>query len=124
MTRKMCPGIRDEDILPGSTNKHLMTDLLRGELGFNGLITTDATPMVGFTGTLTRRQAIAYAIMGGADVIVFCKNTQEDMDGVREDIESGVIALERVDNAIRRQLALKASLHLHTRAGGAASDWL
>ena len=115
MTRKMCPGIRDEDILPGSTNKHLMTDLLRGELGFNGLITTDATPMVGFTGTLTRRQAIAHAIMGGADVIVFCKNTQEDMDGVREDIESGVIALERVDNAIRRQLALKASLHLHTK---------
>lgn len=133
MTRKMCPGIRDEDILPGSTNKHLMTDLLRGELGFNGLITTDATPMVGFTGTLTRRQAIAHAIMGGADVIVFCKNTQEDMDGVREDIESGVIALERVDNAIRRQLALKASLHLHTKhrdgtivpgPGGAASDWL
>lgn len=115
MTRKMCPGIRDEDILPGSTNKHLMTDLLRGELGFNGLITTDATPMVGFTGTLTRRQAIAHAIMGGADVIVFCKNTQEDMDGVREDIESGVIALERVDNAIRRQLALKASLYLHTK---------
>lgn len=55
------------------------------------------------------------------------------MDGVREDIESGVIALERVDNAIRRQLALKASLHLHTKhrdgtivpgPGGAASDWL
>ena len=115
MTRKLCPGIRDEDILPGSTNKYLMTDLLRGELGFNGLITTDATPMVGFTGTLTRRQAIAHAIMGGADVIVFCKNTQEDMDGVREDIESGVIALERVDDAIRRQLALKASLHLHIK---------
>ncbi len=35
MTRKMCPGIRDEDILPGSTNKHLMTDLLRGELGLD-----------------------------------------------------------------------------------------
>ena len=115
MTRKMCPGIRDEDILPGSTNKYLMTDLLRGELGFNGLITTDATPMVGFTGTLTRREAIAHAIMGGADVIVFCKNTEEDMTGVREDILSGRISLERVEEAIRRQLALKASLHLHTR---------
>lgn len=112
MTRKMCPGIRDEDILPGSTNRYLMTDLLRGELGFNGLITTDATPMVGFTGTMTRRQAIASAINGGADVILFCKNMEEDLTGVREDIESGVISLARVDEAVTRQLALKASLGL------------
>ena len=64
MTRKFCPDIRDEAILPGSTNKYLMTDLLRGELGFNGLITTDATPMVGYSGFLTRREAIARSIMG------------------------------------------------------------
>ena len=115
MTRKLCPGIRDEDILPGSTNKYLMTDLLRGELGFNGLITTDATPMVGYTGFLTRREAIARSIMGGADVILFCKNIDEDLAGVREDIESGKITMERVDEAIRRQLALKASLHLHEK---------
>lgn len=115
MTRKMCPGIRDEEILPGSTNKYLMTDLLRGEMGFNGLITTDATPMVGFTGFLTRREAISRAIMGGADVVLFCKNIDEDLAGVREDIEAGVITMERVDEAITRQLALKASLHLHTK---------
>lgn len=115
MTRKFCPDIRDEDILPGSTNKYLMTDLLRGELGFNGLITTDATPMVGYTGFLTRREAIARSIMGGADVILFCKSIDEDLAGVREDIESGKITMERVDEAIRRQLALKASLHLHEK---------
>ncbi len=112
MTRKMCPGIRDEDILPGSTNRYLMTGLLRGELGFNGLITTDATPMVGFTGTMTRRQAVASAINGGADVILFCKNMDEDLAGVRADVASGVITMERLDEAITRQLALKASLGL------------
>lgn len=115
MTRKLCPGIRDEDILPGSTSRCLMTDLLRGRLGFNGLITTDATPMVGFTGAKTRRDAIASALMGGADVILFCKNMDEDMAGVKEDIERGVITMERVDEAIARQLALKASLHLHEK---------
>lgn len=115
MTRKLCPGIRDEDILPGSTNKYLMTGLLRGGLGFNGLITTDATPMVGFTGTLKRREAIARAIMGGADVILFCKSIDEDLAGVRADIEAGVITLDRVDEAVARQLALKASLGLHIR---------
>ncbi len=115
MTRKFCPGIRDEDILPGSTNRYLLTDLLRGELGFNGLITTDATPMVGFTGFLTRREAIARAIMAGADVILFCKNIEEDLAGVRADIESGEITMARVDEAIARQLALKASLGLHKK---------
>ena len=115
MTRKLCPGIRDEEILPGSTNKYLMTDLLRGRMGFNGLITTDATPMVGYTGFLTRREAIVRSIMGGADVILFCKSIEEDMAGVRADIEAGRITMERVDEAIRRQLALKASLHLHIK---------
>ena len=112
LTRKYCRGIRDEEILPGSTSKELMTDLLRGELGFNGLITTDATPMVGYTGFLTRREAIARSLTGGADVILFCKNAEEDLAGVREDILLGKIPMERVDEAIRRQLALKASLHL------------
>lgn len=115
MTRKFCPDIRDEDILPGSTNKYLMTDLLRGELGFNGLISTDATAMVGYTGFLTRREAIVRSIMGGADVILFCKSIDEDLSGVREDIESGKITMERVDEAVCRQLALKASLHLHEK---------
>lgn len=115
MTRKMCPGIRDEEILPASTNKYLMTDLLRGELGFEGLITTDATPMVGFTGMLSRKDAVAAALMGGADVILFCKNIDEDLAGVREYLEQGKITLERLDEAVRRQLALKASLGLHLR---------
>lgn len=115
MTRKMCPGITDEEILPASTNKYLMTDLLRGQMGFNGLITTDATPMVGFTGMLSRKDAIAHALMGGADVILFCKNIDEDYAGVREYLEKGIITLERLEEAILRQLALKASLGLHKK---------
>lgn len=113
MTRKYCPGIRDEDILPGSTNKYLITDLLRNDMGFNGLITTDATPMVGFSGFLTRREAIAKSIMAGVDVILFCKNIDEDMAGVKADIQNETITMLRVDEAVRRQLALKASLGLH-----------
>ncbi len=113
MTRKMCPGIRDEEIFPASTNKYLITDLLREKMGFNGLVATDATPMVGFSGFLTRREAVAKSIMAGADMIMFCKNIDEDFAGVKEDIENGTISIIRVNEAIRRQLALKASLGLH-----------
>ena len=119
MTRKMCPGIKNEEILPASTNKYLITDLLREKMGFNGLVTTDATPMVGFSGFLTRREAIAKSIMAGVDVILFCKNIDEDFAGVKADIENGTITLLRVNEAVRRQLALKASLGLHkTHADG------
>ena len=119
MTRKMCPGIRDEEIFPASTNKYLITDLLREKMGFNGLVATDATPMVGFSGFLTRREAVAKSIMAGADMIMFCKNIDEDFAGVKEDIENGTISIIRVNEAIRRHLALKASLGLHkSKEGG------
>lgn len=115
MTRKMCPNICDEDILPASVNKYLVTDLLRCQMGFEGLITTDATPMVGFTGMLSRKEAISKAIMAGVDVILFCKDTEEDFAGVREALEQGVISEERLNEAVKRQLALKASLGLHRK---------
>lgn len=115
MTRRLCPGIRDEEIRPGSTNRYLVTDLLRGQLGFNGLITTDATPMVGFTGMLTRKQAICEALMAGIDMILFCKNIDEDYQGVRDCLADGSLTMERLDEAVARQLALKASLGLPER---------
>ena len=75
--------------------------------------------MVGFSGFLTRREAIAKSIMAGVDVILFCKNIDEDFAGVKADIENGTITLLRVNEAVRRQLALKASLGLHkTHADG------
>ena len=124
MARKLCPGIRDEDILPGSTSRLMMTDLLRGQLGFNGLISTDATPMVGFTGTLTRREALQTAVMGGADVILFCKSIDEDYAAIREGLETGKVTRARLDEAVTRSLALKASLRLpqKQRAGTLVPD--
>ena len=41
------PALGFSDVLPASLSRELLTGVQRGELGFNGLITTDATPMVG-----------------------------------------------------------------------------
>ena len=76
---------REETLLPASLSKELLMGLLRGELGFNGLISTDATPMVGFTAAMPRSRAIPSAIAAGADMILFNKSLEEDyqylMDG-------------------------------------------
>ncbi len=115
MTRKLCPSIKDEEILPASTNKILMTDLLRGELGFEGLITTDATPMLGFTGSLTRKEAVQTALMAGADMILFCKNIDEDYQAIRDGLSDGRVTGQRLNEAVLRILATKASMKLHRK---------
>ena len=47
--RHFCPGLKDEDLKPATLSKELLGDLLRGKLGFNGLIVSDASHMVGLT---------------------------------------------------------------------------
>ena len=48
-SRKLRPGIKDADILPATVSPELLTDLLRNDLGFNGVVLTDASIMVGLT---------------------------------------------------------------------------
>ncbi len=112
-SRKLRPGLADEDIMPATLAPELMGDLLRGKLGFNGLIVTDATTMAGFTIPMARKQAVPFSIAAGADMFLFTKNLQEDYDAMKAGIDSGIITPERLEEALVRILALKASLGLH-----------
>lgn len=115
LERWLDPEVREEDMLPASQSRALLTGILRERMGFNGLITTDATPMVGFSALQRRADAIRSAIMAGADMLVFCKNLDEDYAAVRDGLASGAVTMERLNEAVARQLALKASLGLHRR---------
>ncbi|MBO5976595.1 MAG: glycoside hydrolase family 3 protein, partial [Oscillospiraceae bacterium] len=116
LERLVQPDIAEKDMLPASHSKNLIQGIIRNKLGFKGLITTDATPMVGFSALKSRAEALRMTIAAGADMIVFCKNIEEDYASIREGIASGEISLERLDEAVCRQLALKASLGLHRNA--------
>lgn len=111
------PAYADENEknLPASLSKSLMTGLLRQKLGFNGLITTDATPMVGFTAAMPRERAIPAAVAAGADMILFNKDLDEDYRFLLAGIESGLLTEERLDEAVTRILAVKAALRLHEK---------
>ena len=99
---------RKEMLRPASLSPELLTGLLRGKLGFNGLISTDATPMVGFTAAMKRCEAIPQAIAAGCDMILFNGYL---LTAVKE----GKVSEERLDEAVLRILATKASLHLHEK---------
>ncbi len=113
MSKELRPGIADADILPATMAPEILTDLLRGELGFNGVISSDALQMVGYTIPKARKEALPASVAAGIDVLLFAIDYAEDVQAVLDGIASGVLTEARLDEAVTRILALKASLGLH-----------
>lgn len=110
--RAINPALKDEDMLPASTSKELVTGLLREHLGFNGMISTDSTTMTAFDQLLPRWKALPAAIMAGCDMILFTENMDEDIRYMRTALHDGLLTIERLDEAVLRVLAVKAALGL------------
>ena len=116
MSRKLCPGIADKNIKPATLAPELLTGLLRGDMGFNGVIITDATHMVGFSAVEKRRDSVPDAIIAGCDMILFANDVEEDVSFLRAAYESGRLTEERLSDALHRILGLKAHLCLNDPA--------
>lgn len=115
LSRHFRPGMADADILPATLSPELLQDLLRGELGFNGLVLTDASQMVGLTQAMKRRDLVPATIAAGCDMFLFFRNPAEDFGYMLDGVKSGVITEQRLHDALRRILGLKASLGLHRK---------
>jgi beta-N-acetylhexosaminidase len=113
--RSLDPDARLEAFRPASVSSLLNVELLRRRLGFNGLIVSDATPMGGFGAWASRDETIPEVIANGCDVILFADEPERDMERVRRALEDGRIPPERLGDALRRILGLKAALGLHRR---------
>ncbi len=116
MSRKLRPGIADADIMPATLAPELMTDLLRGDMGFNGVIITDASHMIGIAAKVKREQAVPGAIIAGCDMFLFANDVEEDIGYMRAAYERGELTEERLSDALHRILGLKAKLHLNDPA--------
>ena len=114
--KRLNPAISKKDALcPASLSPEILTGLLRGELGFNGLISTDSSAMVGFTAAMPRSRAVPTAIAAGCDMILFNKDIREDYGYLLSGLENGLLSMERLNDAVTRILATKASLGLHKK---------
>lgn len=111
-SRLLAPGIKEEQLKPGSLSAELLTGLLRQRLNFNGLVVTDASTMAGFMQIVPRSAAVPLAIAAGCDIFLFTRNQDEDYKFMIKGIEDGVITEKRLNEAVTRTLALKAALSL------------
>lgn len=103
--------------MPATLNADLNLTLLRDELGFNGVIVSDATGMVGFGARGERRDLVPLCIESGCDILLFPNDIEEDFQFLLDGVASGRLSRQRVDDAVLRILALKASLGLHRTRG-------
>lgn len=113
--RAIHPEIKDDELMPGTLSRELLQGLLRERLGFNGVISTDATTMAGFMLAMGRERAVPESIARGCDMFLFARNLEEDYQFMLKGIRDGIITPQRLDEAVTRILALKAALGLHRK---------
>jgi beta-N-acetylhexosaminidase len=107
MTAHMAvPAIEPDDI-PATASPKVLTGLLRNELGFNGLIVTDALDMLGFSKQFTGGEGLIRAIEAGADVLLMPPDPERAIQTVMTAIQSGRISRQRIEDSVTRVLAAK-----------------
>lgn len=104
---------------PATLDPKLLQILLRGELGFDGLIVSDASAMNGLATRLRPEKRIVESIKAGIDVYLF-PNTVEDYHHLVKAVQQGDLSEERLREAAQRVLEAKAWLNLTESAFGAA----
>ena len=111
------PGITDRD-LPATLNPDILTGLLRDELGFEGVITTDAMEMGAITEHYGEAESIVMAVEAGADMLLVPVSLERAVKALKDAVESGRIKPARIDASVERILALKRTYQLDARAAG------
>lgn len=92
----------DPEMLPAAVSKAVITDLLREDMGFNGLVFTDALNMAGSEG-----YGADMAVAAGADIVLAPVNTREGIRQVVDAVNEGRIKVADLDSHVRRILLYK-----------------
>ena len=114
-SKQLDPSLEDRDIMPATLAPELLQDLLKTRLGFIGVVVTDASHMLGMTSAMRRQDYVPRAIASGCDMFLFFNDVEEDFGFMLDGVRTGVITAERLDDAVRRILGLKAKLDLAGR---------
>lgn len=107
------PALDEE--YPASLSSKIMTDLLRYELGYKGIIITDDMEMGAVANHNDFRSIGVNAVKAGADIVLVCheyEHQQEVYLGLLDAVNSGEISQERIDESVKRIIKVKL-LHLY-----------
>ncbi len=107
MTAHMAVPAFEPRPIPATVSHKILTDLLRDELDFKGIIVTDAMEMQGVAALYTPGEAAVRAVSAGADVLLMPTDPGACIEALEAAVKSGRISQERIDTSVRRILAAK-----------------
>lgn len=102
------------DNTPASLSAVVVTDLLRGEMGYRGVVITDAMDMKAISEYYGSGQAAVMALKAGCDMILMPENFTEAYEAVLAAVHDGTIAEERINDALRRIYRIKCADRLES----------
>jgi len=113
--KELNPDETIEQVMPATLCPEIMTSLLRDKLGFNGMVVTDASHMVGMTNRMKRAHMLPLAINAGCDMFLFFNDPAEDFATMLNAYKTGIISDARMTEALTRILGLKAAMGLNKK---------
>ncbi|HYO81346.1 MAG TPA: glycoside hydrolase family 3 N-terminal domain-containing protein, partial [Bryobacteraceae bacterium] len=105
----------DAEQTPATVSRPVLTGIIREQLGYKGLIVTDAMDMQGLTKQFSSEEAAARAVEAGADVLLMPPDPDAAVRGVLNAVRSGRITESRINESVIRILSAKARVGLHKR---------
>jgi len=103
-----------EESLPCSLSKEVITDLLRGEMGYNGVVITDSMSMAAISEYYGPDEAAIKALKAGADMVLMPENFETAYQGVIDAVNDGTIDEQRINDSLARVYKLKYRETLQT----------
>ena len=100
------PNVVGDDT-PCSLSGTVISDLLRNQLGYDGIVITDALDMSAITDSYSSAEAAVKAIEAGADMLLMPENFEEAYQGVLEAVQNGTISEERINESLKRIYRVK-----------------
>jgi beta-N-acetylhexosaminidase len=107
------PSLDPAKDTPGTLSRPMVTDLLRNELGFKGLIYTDSMGMAGVTKLYDPAAAAVLAVKAGNDVVLHSPDDEQAFEGIKAAVAEGEIPAAQIDASVMRILEAKARVGLH-----------
>jgi len=107
------PALEPDPNTPATLSSHILTGLLRKELGFQGLVVTDAMDMGGITVRFAPGEAAVRAVLAGADCLLMPPVPDAAFEALQQAVKSGRVSRERLEASVRRILEAKARLGLN-----------
>ncbi|WP_029450723.1 glycoside hydrolase family 3 protein [Clostridium algidicarnis] len=105
------PNITSDGI-PASLSNEIIEGKLRKELGYKGVVISDAMEMGAITKKYSSEESAVKAVLAGVDIILMPESFVESYNGIYDAVKNGVINETRIDDSVLRILNLKESYHL------------